>query len=96
MEYRLAASTFDADWIEHWIRVCHGLVKYAYNTGSETVKFCRGWFEESVEECTLADVLEELGLKEEAEYFTTRIAGNLGDVDEEEEELECPDQTRFW
>lgn len=70
IEFRQHKATFDCDAVENWIRVCERLVHYAKNTPIAHVeKFCRHHADRPIEEFTLRNVFEELGLHAQADFY---------------------------
>jgi len=89
IEFRGAASTLDTEWIQHWIQVCHGLVRFAFDSDPSDVEdFCRRRVDRA--QATLEEVLMDLGLPLQADYFSSKTVEDLTGI-EDQDHLINPD-----
>jgi hypothetical protein len=88
IEFREHEGTLDPERIEHWIRVCTGIVKYARDAPSEEVrKFCKEHVDKGLKKCGLGKVLAPLGVEDSKAFYEGRILRDEIEPKGEREEL---------
>jgi hypothetical protein len=78
VEFRQHEMTLSPIRVENWIRLCVGLVEFSDTINRDLLeKFLDVAIDESVENLSLKDFLNSIGLHREAEYYSTMRAEGL-------------------
>jgi hypothetical protein len=85
VEFRQHEGTLNAERIEHWVRVCIWLVRYAREMPQfEIEDLCRENANRSLGEYSIKELPTELGQEDDARYYHERLRQGLIEPDEEE------------
>ncbi|TAQ86869.1 hypothetical protein B7494_g4839 [Chlorociboria aeruginascens] len=74
IEFRQHESTLDPIRITNWITVCHGLVEFCDTIETSRIeKFLRQHIDESPEEYSIIQMLNDIGLSPQADFYASRL-----------------------